>query len=233
MNNICNNNFDLILKYIEPYECINLTFISNKIYNHLNNCNYWKTKCKEYSNILKPTIIKLYYNHYNLKCFFCKKNCKDKNYYYNYKTCSNCSSFYIHKNDSLYHLPNLNYFQYPFFLISEYLYHLREYKFKLVISSINTRKKTLEAEFSKKNISIPQNSILCKNYILNRTDLHHKKVCNIICQNIYIYEYTPFKFFRKFFYKVKKYNWYKSQKLALKMVLENNKYPIYYPWQLN
>ena len=79
------------------------------------------------------------------------------------------------------------------------MYHLREYKFKLVISSINTRKKTLEAEFSKKNISIPQNSILCKNYILNRTDLHHKKVCNIICQNIYIYEYTPFKFFRKFF----------------------------------
>ena len=66
MNSLCSNVLDNILEYIEPLECIKLTFLSKTTFNKLNECIYWHTKCSEYSIIINTSnIINLYYKYYN------------------------------------------------------------------------------------------------------------------------------------------------------------------------
>lgn len=232
MNSLCLNVFNSILEYIEPLDCIKLTFISKTIFNKLNDCIYWRMKCSEYSIIINTfDIINLYYKYYNTYCYICKKVCWNNNYNNNYKICYNCNKIVICNKSVEYNFPNLSYIKYPFYLVSAYLYNLREYKFKIMINIINTNKKVLDTEFKRRKLTVPLNSKLCQDYVLSRTNIPYKQVCQIICQKKYIYEYTAFSFFKKFYYKVNYYNWRKSHTLALKMVLEDNKYPLLFPWE--
>ena len=231
--------FDILFTYMESVDCLKLYLTSIKLMNILNDCNYWKSKCVEYYSYSikfsnQINYIKLYQKLFNSCCFICKdKNyisCNN-NYTHSYNICYFCKNSTIHATSIKYEILNqIKQTQHPFYDLDCYIKYMRDKQFHCMISKMNKRKFELEESFSKRGITIPADSKLCRNYILSRITMNCNQITTIICQKKYIYEYTPFLVFKKYYYKYSK-SWKKSHQLALKMVLDNNKYPKKFPWE--
>lgn len=239
MNKLNTNTFDILFIFLEPIECLKLSLSSHKISNILKDCNFWIKKCNEYNspvNLLQYNInySQLYTSFYKSCCYICKQrnfiSIRDK-YSYGYNLCYQCKNNTIHINAM--NVDNIDKFcciQYPFYDLTKYIMYMREQKFIFMISQINKRKLMLDSAFSKRKIEIPYDSMLCRNYILGRINMSITKIVNIICQKKYIYEYTSFLFFKKYYHSYNN-SWKQSHKLALGMILKKNKYPTIYPWE--
>ena len=233
------NIFDIILNNLDPLECIKLTLISKKIIENLNECKYYKNKNKEFSgnhfhSFTDKDNISLYRNNFNSYCYICKTPnlIKSAKYCVNgYNLCFICKSKCIHYKSMNYNFNNNECIKYPFYNFNIYQSNIREDRFIKMINQINQRKSELETAFSNKQMLYPQDSVLCKNYILNRTNTKLSKIVEIICHKKYLYEYTSYKSLKKYFYYQKNLSWNNAHKASIKMVLNNNKYPEIYPWE--
>jgi len=233
--------YDNILLYIEPSESIKFSLTSKDINFIIKNCNYWNVYTKKYykysikySN--NTNYYKLCLKLFNSCCYICKdKNyiSSNNNYTNSYNLCYICKNTSIHFSAIKKDIQNkIKIVEYPFYNLNCYIKYMREQQFYCMISKMNKRKYELEDSFSKRRIIIPPESKLCRNYILDRININSNKIATIICQKKYIYEYTPFLIFKKYYYRYSK-SWKIAHKLALKMVLNNNKYPSKFPWETN
>lgn len=240
MNILNTDIYDNILLYIDPSESIKFSLISKEIKSIIKNCNYWNVQSKKYYKysikyLDKTNYYKLYLKLFNSCCYICKdKNyiSSNNNFTNSYNLCYICKNTSIHISSIKKEIRNeIKIVEYPFYNLNCYIKYMREQQFYCMISKMNKRKYELEESFSRRGITIPPDSKLCRNYILDRVNIDCHKIARIICQKKYIYEYTPFLIFKKYYYKNTN-SWKTAHTLALKMVLDNNKYPSKFPWEI-
>ena len=242
MNTLCYNIYDQIFNYLEKCDIILLTLLSKNITDILNDCKYWSIENKNFYNhtynfMNQSDNIKINTNIYNLYCFNCQKRNllkKPKHYTYRYNLCYICKNNLIHYNKikllkDISH--NITCIKYPFYDLSEYLRYMREKKFVCMISKINKKKLELDCELNMRNLEYSPKSNVCRKFIFENINLSAKEVVNIYCKKKYIYEYTPYMSFKRFFYYHHNTTWSHAHKKALEFVLNNNKYPSKYPWE--
>tara|TARA_A100001015_G_C14929796_1_gene688008 strand:- start:414 stop:1142 length:729 start_codon:yes stop_codon:yes gene_type:complete len=241
MNTLCHNIYDQIFNYLEKCDIILLTLLSKNITDILKDCKYWsienKQFCNNYNFIKSSDNIKIYTKIYSSYCYQCKKRNlikKSKDFTYNYNLCYICKNISIHFNKikNIKDTQNkITCIKYPFYNLSEYLRYIREQKFVCMISKINKKKLELDCELNMRNLEYSPKSNVCRKYIFENINLSAKQVVNIYCKKKYIYEYTPYMTFKKFFYYDHNLTWAQAHKKALEFVLNNNRYPSKYPWE--